>query len=74
MSTPRRRLVRPATVAAPSALQLQHRAVALRSRLARAREGLGRWMSRLKRAFHSMEKLQSRVACLERQINRVEES
>jgi hypothetical protein len=73
MSTPRRRLVRPATVTAETPRERQRRGFVLRSRLARTREGLGRWMSRLKRAFHSMEKLQSRFARLERLISRLEE-
>lgn len=55
MSTPRRRLVRPAAVATATAQQRQRRGFVLRSRLARDREALTRSMSRLKRAFHSME-------------------
>jgi hypothetical protein len=74
MSTPRRRLVRPAAIAAPTIQQRQHRAQRLRGRLAQDRAVLGRWMSRLKRAFHSMEKLQLRLARIEWQINRLEES
>jgi hypothetical protein len=70
MSTLRRRLVRPAAVVTETSQQRHRRAVTRRGRLARTREGLGRWMSRPKRAFHSMEKLQARIARLERQVNR----
>jgi hypothetical protein len=73
MSTPRRRLVRPAVVVAPTSQQRQRRAQQLRGRLTQDRTSLGRWMSRLKRAFHSMEKLQVRIARIERQITRLEE-
>ena len=31
-----------------------------------------RWMSRLKRAFHAMEKLQTKIARLERQVEQLE--
>jgi hypothetical protein len=73
MSTPRRRLVRPAVVGTTSTQQRQRRAQQLRGRLSQDRMVLSRWMSRLKRAFHSMEKLQVRIARIERQITRLEE-
>ena len=40
----------------------------LRQRLARERAAWSRWMPRLKRAFHSVEKLDRRICRLERQI------
>jgi hypothetical protein len=73
MATPRGRLVRPAVVAATTAQQRQRRVHQLRGRLAQDRTALTRWMSRLKRAFHSMEKLQVRIARIERQITRLED-
>jgi hypothetical protein len=73
MATPRRRLVRPAAIATPTTQQRQRRAQQLRGRLAQDRTALNRWMSRLKRAFHSMEKLQVRIARVERQITRLED-
>jgi len=73
MSTPRRRIVRPARQAEPSVQQRQRRAQALRGRLASDRAALARWVSRLKRAFHAMERLQARVARSERQIAVLEE-
>jgi hypothetical protein len=42
----------------------------LRPKLDAARTTLSRWMSRLKRAFHAVEKIQARIAHLERQIAR----
>jgi hypothetical protein len=73
MSTPRRRIVRPAPQLAPTAQQRQRRAQRIRSRLVADRGALNRWMSRLKRAFHTVEKLQQRVARLDRQLASLEE-
>jgi hypothetical protein len=73
MSTPRRRLVRPVPAVTPPAQQRQRRAQQLRGRLTRDRIALNRWMSRLKRAFHSMEKLQVRIVRIERQLTRLED-
>jgi len=74
MSTPRRRIVRPARQANPTVQQRQRRAQRLRGRLVEDRTALARWMSRLKRAFHAVEKLQQRVARLDRQLASLEES
>ena len=43
----------------------------LRQRLAEQREAWSRWMPRLKRAFHAVEKLDRRICRLERQIDRL---
>ena len=40
--------------------------------LIKERDLLKRWMTRLKRAFHAMEKLQAKIARLERQISELE--
>lgn len=40
--------------------------------LIKERDSLKRWMTRLKRAFHAMEKLQAKIARLERQISELE--
>ncbi len=70
MSTPRRRLIRPATPPAtpPTAQQLQK----LRTKLEKDRRDLARWMSRLKRAFSFVQKHQLRIARIERQITKLE--
>lgn len=72
MTTPRRRhVLRPATSVPTAALVRLSR---WRDRLAEEQRALSRWMARLKRAFHSLEKHQLRVARLERQIRQVEET
>lgn len=70
MTTPRRRVIRPVITPAPGTRRLPQ----LRTRLEREQELLGRWMSRLKRAFHSFEKYQQRVTRLEREIRVLEET
>ena len=71
MSTPRRRLVRPAT--APPDQQRQRRAKRLREGLERERAALARWMARLRRAFHATERRQQRIARIERRLTKLEE-
>jgi hypothetical protein len=73
MSTPRRRIVRPASAIDQAAQQRHRRAQKLRGRLVDDRTALARWMSRLKRAFHAVEKFQQRVARLDRQLATLEE-
>ena len=75
MSTPRRRILRAnrnaAAVADPGRQrQLEKR----RGRLEQERASLAKWMTRLKRAFHAVEKQQRRIAGLERQLVRLEQS
>ncbi len=41
--------------------------------LTKEQEALSRWMTRLKRAFHKVEKLQQRVARMERQLADLED-
>jgi hypothetical protein len=62
MTPPRRRILRPA---APSHNGNMQRATKLRDTLARERTALHRWMSRLRRAFHIVERQQARIARLE---------
>jgi hypothetical protein len=52
----------------------QTKLLALRSRLEAEQECLTRWMSRLKRAFHAVEKQQQKVTRLEREIARLQHS
>ena len=70
-TTRRRRVLRPAT-SAPTAASVQ--LSRWRGKLAEEQQALRRWMAKLKRAFHSLEKHQQRVARLERQIRHVEET
>ena len=71
MTTVRRRVIRPP---ASSITNVSRRLPALRTKLDREQEALTRWMTRLKRAFHSFEKFQQKVARLERQIRTLEET
>ncbi|MBN71457.1 MAG: hypothetical protein CME32_19510 [Gimesia sp.] len=41
--------------------------------LIKEQEALSRWMTRLKRAFHKVEKLQERIARMERQLADLED-
>jgi hypothetical protein len=71
MSQPRRRLLRPSRPLAddgPRHAKLLMR----RSRLEAEQQCLTRWMSRLKRAFHAVEKQQQKVTRLEREIARLQ--
>jgi hypothetical protein len=71
MATPRRRLVRPLAAADP---QRTHRRVqTLRQTLAVDRTLLARWLSRLRRSFHTVERLQAKIARAEWQITRLED-
>ena len=71
MSTPRRRVIRPPQ---PVPTVTSRRLSTLRTRLDEEQQSLARWMSRLKRAFHSFEKFQQRTARLEKQIRTLEET
>jgi hypothetical protein len=70
-SSPRRRLVRPTAdpPRSPCPLRLQK----LRTRLGQERATLAHWMARLRRAFHTVERTQQRIARLERQVTRLKE-
>jgi hypothetical protein len=71
MSTPRRRVLRPARPTVPDPQREQQ----LRRRceqLAKERGSLDRWMARLKRAFHAVERQQARVSRIERQLRTLE--
>jgi hypothetical protein len=67
----RRNVIRPPASSTHSA---SRRLPGLRSKLVREQEALARWMTRLKRAFHSFEKFQEKTARLEKQIRTLEET
>ena len=70
MTSSRRRVIRPPSpVPAATAVRLPR----LRSQLEREQESLTSWTTKLKRAFHSFEKHQQRVARLQRQIRQLEQ-
>lgn len=70
MSAPRRRLLRTSRPV-DSDPRRTHRIQRQREQLAKERASLSRWMARLKRAFHAMEKSQARIARLERSLPRL---
>jgi hypothetical protein len=72
MTAPRRRIIRPAH-SVPANPQQQRRLLKLRASLEREQALLARWMGRLKRAFHAVEKAQQRIARMERQLTQREE-
>ncbi len=76
MTTPRRRIIRPpsqslSTSPSPETIR---KIASLNATLTRERQVLSRWMSRLKRAFHAVERQQARMARIERQLKKLEES
>jgi len=73
MSVLRRRIIRP--IASPMADGRRHDQLdKLRGRAASQREALSRWFTRLRRAFHSVERLQQTLVRLERKITQLETS
>jgi len=72
MSIPRRRLIR-SHAPTPSDLDRQRQHDKIRGRLERERQTLSRWMQRLRRAFHAVEKSQRRIARFERFLARAKE-
>ena len=70
-TTPRRRLLRP-TRESPDDSARQRSTHKKRVRLHDEQQSLLRWMSRLKRAFHAVEKQQRIITRLERDLARFE--
>ena len=70
-TSPRRRVLRP-TRATPDDSTRQRSIHRKRSRLQTEQQSLVRWMARLKRAFHAVEKQQRTIARLERELARLE--
>jgi hypothetical protein len=72
MNAPRRRVLRPPRAIA-SESHRQQKLLKCRERLQKEQQVLARWMSKLKRAFHAMEKQLRRVARLEAEIAKLEQ-
>ena len=68
MSTPRRRVLRRSPATDAVSLREQQRLQKRRDQLEKERLALNRWMTRLRRAFHAVEKQQAKISRLERQI------
>ncbi|HMF15166.1 MAG TPA: hypothetical protein VKE94_22780 [Gemmataceae bacterium] len=73
MAAARRQILRP-TLAPPATPQHQRQIQKLRHRLTQERSAFERWMARLKRAFHAVEKHQHQAIRLQRRIARLEET
>lgn len=70
MTQVRRRVLRPVANATPDVVRRSRRAERQRAQLDSDRQALSRWMTKLKRAFHTIERLQARVSRAERQLAR----
>ena len=73
MTTPRRRIVRSSAVGTVDR-DRDRRLHKLRARLDEERAALARWLPRLKRSFHAVERAQLRITRLEREMARLEPS
>jgi hypothetical protein len=73
MSRVRRRVLRSPQTTTPVDPRRHARLEKKRSQLITERAALHRWMSRLKRAFHAVEKLQAKIGRLERDVARLEQ-
>ena len=71
MTTTRRRVLRPTSTVSPDESRRLRRLERQRSQLDSDRQAVSRWMTKLKRAFHAIERLQARMASLERQLNQM---
>ena len=69
---PRRRVLRPPQSSTVDARRLR-KLTRQRAQLASEQQSLVRWMTKLKRAFHAVEKQQKSIARLEREIARLEQ-
>lgn len=66
---PRRRVLRPPAAASAEELALARRAAKAREQLTKERTSLKCWFTRLRRAFTTVDKLQQRIARLEKITN-----
>jgi hypothetical protein len=69
MAAPRRRIIRTPAVRPTSIQQRSKRLEKLRLRLDQERAALTRWMTRLRRAFHAVERIQLAITRMERSIH-----
>jgi hypothetical protein len=69
-AVPRRRVVRPIPAVVPDPRR-QIRTQRQRDQLAKERAALDRWMGKLRRAFHAVERQQRRIARLERRLGQL---
>jgi len=70
MNTPRRRVLRPVPAIPRDESRRLRRLERQHAQLDTHRQTLARWMSKLKRAFHTIERLQAQISRLEKQLAR----
>ena len=73
MTRPRRRVLRNSRTHSDDP-QCQQKIARRREKLKKEQEGLSKWMTKLKRAFHAVEKHQKTVARLERELAQLDQS
>ena len=73
MTTVRRRIQRPPRQPTAAEARRQARIQKKHEQPAKEQAALKRWMTKLKRAFHAVEKQQQRIARLERQLADLEQ-
>ncbi len=71
MTTPRRRVLRPAREVPSFNSERERQLARRRARLEQERAGFDRWMSRLRRAGNEVSKRQKSIARLERELARL---
>ena len=73
MTVPRRRVLRPRPAPVSIDPRRQQQMHKRREQLAKERSALDRWMARLRRAFHAVEKQQARITRLERVLAKLQD-
>lgn len=68
MTTTRRRVLRPTSVQPADEPRRLRRLDRQRTQLESDRQAMSRWMTKLRRAIHAIERLQARMTRLERQL------
>jgi len=72
MAAPRRRIIRAPAARPALHQQRSKRLEKLRLRLDQERAALTRWMTRLRRAFHAVERIQQAITRMERKVHAAE--
>lgn len=71
MTAPRRRVLRSSAAEQTSDRQRQQTREKYLAKLAKEQQAFHRWLTRLKRAFHALEKQERKVARLEKTLARL---
>jgi hypothetical protein len=71
MTSPRRQVVRPQTASTAANSRQTALLQKRRAQIEQARAGFARWLTRLRRACHALDKQQRRLTRLERELARL---